>query len=667
MINPVVFLALTLLSFFTEYRMIDARLFDWLSTSSPPEPENSPVILVRIDEPSFRELGLQWPWPREIHGKLIDALTWAGASVIAMDIVFAEASDPESDRALAEAVGRAPAVVLAAEEAIEEGPYVSQSIRIDPLEDLISAGAKPGVAAVTLSPDGILRRMPLRADGFAMTALDQWISANGGSPVASPAPLSETPRYLQYFGPSRSYPGVSYYQALSPEEFLPPGIFENRIVIVGLGVKASPETDRRQGDVFATPFTRSSGALMAGMEVQATILDNLRLGVFIRPAPMVLIIIGLGAFLAVLGMLFYPWRPWRSAVTAIVLIAAVTAGSFLLLRFGRIWMSPSLFLLAIGTGYIASGGLAFFEEQAGRRYIKQAFSQYLAPALVDQLAVDRSRLHLGGESRRMTVLFCDVRGFTSLSERFAGDPQGLVHVMNRLFSALTAVILKYGGTVDKYIGDCVMAFWNAPLEDPDHAVHACAAALEMVSAVQGLNAEFAAENENGGQKAPALDVGIGINTGWCVVGNIGSTQRFDYSVLGDPVNLASRLEGQSKNYGVRIVIGPETQAAIPDFAALELDLIAVKGKTEALHVFGLLGGPELKKSDSFEALKIRHGRLLESFRKKDWAAAKAAMADCRRLGPDLARLYDLYARRINFYEANPPDAAWKGVYVADKK
>jgi adenylate cyclase len=267
----------------------------------------------------------------------------------------------------------------------------------------------------------------------------------------------------------------------------------------------------------------------------------------------------------------------------------------------------------------------------------------------------------------MTLMFCDVRGFTTLSERFAEDPQGLVHVMNRLFSALTAVILKHGGTVDKYIGDCVMAFWNAPLAVPDHAARACAAALEMITAVNRLNAEFAAETAMAGSPVPKLDIGIGINTGSCVVGNIGAEQRFDYSVLGDPVNLASRLEGQSKNYGTRIVVGPETATMAADFAFLELDLIAVKGKTRAMHVYALMGGPETRKGESFNRLLERHHRLLERYRKQEWAAARTVLAECRELAPDLSRLYDLYGRRIDRYEADPPEEAWGGVYAADTK
>ncbi|MEW6078499.1 MAG: adenylate/guanylate cyclase domain-containing protein [Thermodesulfobacteriota bacterium] len=660
-------MTLAMISLSRDYRMIDDRLFDWFSTTAAPVPVNSPVIIVAIDESSFRELERQWPWPREIHGALIESLARAGAAVIALDILFAEPTNPESDRFLADAIEKAPPVVLAADETLEETPHVTQIIRTDPLDLLLAAGAVPGVAAVTLNRDGILRALPLRPDGFAVTALNLWLTASRKPSVKLPAIPTGSPYYLQFVGPARSYPTVSYYQALVPEEFLPPGIFKNRVVLVGKAVKASPETRAGETDAFATPYTRSAGTVMAGVEVQATIFDNLRLGLFIRPAPGFMVLAALAVFVVLLGLVLHPWRPRSATITMIALIVVMTAASFLLLRYGRAWISPSLFVLAALMIYVGAGGTAFVAEQAARRHIRLAFSRYLAPALVDQLAADRSRLVLGGEIRDMTLMFCDVRGFTALSERFAEDPQGLVHVMNRLFSALTAVILKHGGTVDKFIGDCIMAFWNAPLEVSDHAARACAAALDMIAAVSRLNDEFAAEPAPAGNPAPKLDVGIGINTGPCVVGNIGAEQRFDYSVLGDPVNLASRLEGQSKTYGTRIVVGPETAAAAADMAFLELDLIAVKGKTRAMHVFALMGGPELRRGEAFSRLQERHNRLLGCFRKQEWAAARTALAACRELAPDQGRLHDLYSRRIDHYEIHPPEEGWAGVYVADTK
>jgi adenylate cyclase len=226
---------------------------------------------------------------------------------------------------------------------------------------------------------------------------------------------------------------------------------------------------------------------------------------------------------------------------------------------------------------------------------------------------------------------------------------------------MTNVVLGCKGTIDKYIGDCIMAFWNAPLDDPDHAAHACRAALGMHAAICRLNVALAEE------KTLQVAIGIGINTGQCVVGNMGSEQRFDYSVLGDSVNLASRLEGQSKAYAVPIIISEETQRLAPDFASLELDLIAVKGKKEAVRIFALLGEPEVAASAPFGQLRARHRAMLEAYRGQRWDEARTLIAECRTLDHRLDELYDVYEARIHAMQQNPPGPNWDGVFVATSK
>ncbi len=248
---------------------------------------------------------------------------------------------------------------------------------------------------------------------------------------------------------------------------------------------------------------------------------------------------------------------------------------------------PGIAIVAI---FLSSSTILYLKTEAEREQVRGAFSQYLSPALVEQLANEPDRLKLGGESRNMTFLFCDVRGFTSISETFKNNPQGLTRLINRFLTPLTDAILARHGTIDKYMGDCIMAFWNAPFDDEQHPEHACESAIVMFEELAELNKVLKAEAEENGTEHKPLNVGVGINTGVCVVGNMGSEQRFDYSVLGDSVNLAARLEGQSKNYGVGIVIGEDTEAVVNDkFAAIELDLIAVKGKTEAVRIHTILG------------------------------------------------------------------------------
>src|SRR6185437_5397680 len=258
-------------------------------------------------------------------------------------------------------------------------------------------------------------------------------------------------------------------------------------------------------------------------------------------------------------------------------------------------------------------------EREGQR-IRSAFKHYMAPDMVEILAAHPERLRLGGETRPMTLLFCDIRGFTSISEQFKANPQGLTRLINRFLTPMTDLIMARRGTIDKYMGDCIMAFWNAPLDDPDHADHACASALAMIAALGGVNAELEAEAAAQGRAFTPLRVGIGVNTGDCVVGNVGSDQRFDYSVLGDAVNLAARLEPQSKTYELSIVIGEATRDQAPGFAAVELDRIAVYGKQEAVRIYTLLVDETAAASPEFIALAERHDAMLAAYRMQEWDA-----------------------------------------------
>ena len=330
---------------------------------------------------------------------------------------------------------------------------------------------------------------------------------------------------------------------------------------------------------------------------------------------------------------------------------------------------PGIAVLAI---YLSSSTILYLQTEAERDRVRGAFSQYLSPALVEQLANEPERLKLGGESRNMTFLFCDVRGFTSISESFKSNPQGLTRLINRFLTPLTNAILARHGTIDKYMGDCIMAFWNAPLDDEDHPEHACESALVMFEELIDLNKTLKQEADESGEEHKPLKVGVGINTGQCVVGNMGSEQRFDYSVLGDAVNLAARLESQSKNYGVGIVIGEETEAVINEkFATIELDLIAVKGKAEAVRIHTILGRQDMLQQQDFVALKSQHCEMLEAYRGQDFGRARALVDSCRSIDRSVdgifGELYDMYEERIDSYLQNPPDTEWDGVYVAETK
>jgi adenylate cyclase len=328
---------------------------------------------------------------------------------------------------------------------------------------------------------------------------------------------------------------------------------------------------------------------------------------------------------------------------------------------------PVLALLSV---YISVVVIGYFREQLDRRRIRLAFGQYLSPTLVERLAKSSKELVLGGEDRNMTVLFSDVRGFTAISESYKDNPQGLTALMNHFLTPVTNAIIARNGTIDKYMGDAVMAFWNAPLDDAAQESDACHAALDMLERVDALNQER--EREASAANVPFIPIfmGIGINSGRCTVGNMGSDLRFQYTVMGDTVNVASRLEGQTRTYDLSTIIGSRTAAAVADeFALLEIDSVRVKGKAEPEVIYTILGRADLKENAAFMALRQAWENLRLCYRKQDWAGARKMLDACRSCsdGSHVAGLLDAYATRIDQLEQNPPEPDWDGVYTAESK
>jgi adenylate cyclase len=552
--------------------------FDYLSTAAPPLPDRPGAVIVAIDEPSFSAVGRPWPWPRDLHARLIRSLRAAGARTVVMDIVFAEPSDPAADAALAAASDAR--TVFAADESLTETEQGSMLIRTEPFPALLANGARAGVTAVSLDADAVARRISAYPDSLPR----QMLLAGGQKPKAD----SEA-RLIQYFGPARSYPYVSYYQALDPDRLLPPGTFKGQDVIVGFALQATADVTAGT-DMFETPFTRTTGQLTPGVEVQATVADNLLHGLSIRAAPawtgFLLLLAGGALGFAVAA----PASLTRNLLFAFAAAVAIVASSWLLLRFGRLFVSPAEPLVALAAAFTGLGVRDYAVERRRRREVQGAFSQYIAPAMVERLANNPELLKLGGERKCMTMLFTDVRGFTGISEAMKDDPEGLTRVINAILTPLSDIVIAHGGTIDKYMGDCVMAFWNAPLDDPDHARHAIQAGIAMVEAIADIDVAVKALLPDGSGAKPSVRIGVGVNSGECVVGNMGSAQRFDYTVLGDAVNVASRIEGLSKDYGVPMIVGETSvNMAGEGFRFVELGRIAVRGKTEPLGLFAVEG------------------------------------------------------------------------------
>jgi adenylate cyclase len=418
-------------------------------------------------------------------------------------------------------------------------------------------------------------------------------------------------------------------------------------------------------DLRNTPLQNS----VAGVEIHAQLVEQVLTNTYLERPDYA---DGLEfIYLLVIGLTFVLLLPRLSAVTmALVAVVFVGIGVVLpWLAFAKAYMLfdpiyPPVTLAAI---YVSGSALSFVRAERDRRQIRGAFSLYLSPHQVAAVTDNPELLQLGGQEREITVMFTDVRGFTTISEQF--DPPGLTRFMNRFLTPMTDLIQESEGTIDKYMGDAIMAFWNAPVDVEGHAAQACTTALAMQAQLRELNEVWRGEAEAEGRKHIPVNIGVGLNTGQATVGNFGSSQRLTYSCLGDEVNLASRLEGQCKAYATGIIIGDNTQKQVPDLATIELDLIMVKGKTEPVRMFALAGDAEMARSPAFQTLREKQAAFLKFYRTGAFAEALDALKDCVAAAETVGwrqGYYDMMRERVDqLIDESPVD--WNGVYVAKEK
>lgn len=412
-------------------------------------------------------------------------------------------------------------------------------------------------------------------------------------------------------------------------------------------------------DLQATPLARG----VPGVEIHAQLIDEILQGDFLnRPdwaigaEVLFALVVGAGLILVLPRIGALP-----SAMLGGACIAAALGGSWVAFKYAHLLLDPVYPWVVITIVYLVASLIGYLRTEARQREIRSAFSRYMSPHYVEELARHPEKLVLGGEMRVMTIMFCDIRGFTSRAEGM--DAHALTHFMNTFLSPMSEIITEEKGTIDKYIGDCIMAFWNAPLDDRDHANNAVHAAQLMRRKLVELNHMWAEEAAAEGRSFRPVQIGIGINTGECVVGNFGSQEHFDYSLLGDPVNLASRLEGLGKVYGIDLVIGEDTASRLDEPALIEVDLVAVKGKSQAGRVYTL--PPERIEVEEFVD---RHSDLLHAYRHQDWSMALGLLEDGRLAAArHLAPVYALYRRRIAHFQIEAPPADWDGVFTAEEK
>jgi adenylate cyclase len=540
------------------------------------------------------------------------------------------------------------------------------------------AAAGRGLFSIDPESDGIIRRVPviMTAQGSVVPSLSMEmlrvvtgssailvrVDQAGVQSVAVPGLEVPTDRNGQFWVHFNHHDPERYVSAKDVlQGNVPPDRLAGKLVLIGTSAIGLL-------DLKTTPLD----AAIPGVEVHAQILESvLSKSSLVNPN----YAIGAELALAVLfGLAIIIAAPMLPASIVIVLGGCLIAGliglSLYLFVEHNLLIDFTYPLISSWLIYLVLTFVNYFREQKQRRQIRSAFGYYLSPHMVEQLARSPEKLVLGGEERRMTILFSDVRGFTTISEHYKDDPQGLTRLMNRFLTPLTNAIIERKGTIDKYIGDAIMAFWNAPVDDGEQEANACEAALEMLLRAETLNGELKREAETNGGIYMPLRIGIGLNTGPCVVGNMGSDFRFNYSVLGDTVNLASRLEGRTKDYRIPVVIGSRTaEGAKQKFAVMEIDLIMVKGKKQPEAVFTVLGRSEVEADPRCQELRATNAQMLGRFRKQQWDDAIDLIARCRKFanGFDLSGLYDMYEERIELYRAQPPGPGWDGVYEAETK
>ncbi len=692
-------------------------VFDAYQKIRPRPATESAVAVVDIDDESIRRLG-QWPWSRTVIASIIDRLTEEGASAIGLDVVFSEpdrtspalavaqlenqgfqvtypgsAAELDHDKVLAESFARAPVVTglvlsqgtdtppplpkagfaFAGDNPASYLPSFPGAVRNLPILD----EAAPGIGVFSFPPaeDGVVRRIPLISrqgeNLYPTLSVETLRVAQGASSIVIRStgasgeyatgqsgmtalkvgelevPTGADGRLWVYYTRDQTSPLIPAYRLLEGSDRDLLGQIEGRIVLVGTSAVGLR-------DLVSTPLR----AGYPGVFVHAEIIDQIINERFLtRPdwATGFEIVVALGLGLVVLA--FLPWlSTLANALVAATAIGLSIGGGWFAFASHDLLLSPILPAQTVLLAYGVASGVRLLLSESESRYIRSAFGHYLSPAMVEQLVENPDALVLGGENRELTILFCDIRSFTTISE--AMEPTELTVFLNNFLTPMTNVLMENGATIDKYIGDAIMAFWNAPLDVPDHRQRACESVLTMLAELDRLNQTL---------ERP-VRIGVGLNTGICCVGNLGSRQRFDYSAIGDSVNVGSRIEGLTKHYGLSNLITESTAHAVRGLAMLEIDKVMVVGRDEATSVYTLMGGPERAADAAFQDLKRLHDSFLGHYRAMNFAEAATELKLLRSTAPaELQKTYGEYRERLDAYLVTPPDVGWDGSYRAEHK
>lgn len=706
---------------------LDAMLYDYRLRLTMPGTKDERVVIVDIDEASLRQEG-RWPWSRDRLALLVDKLmTGHGVSVLGFDVVFSETDESsglrvldqlarerlqdnpdfrsaladirpqlEYDRVFAAAIRGKPVVlgyVFLVSEGSATGVLPAPALQVRDLGGRkvdffagkgftanLAALQENAVGAGHFNPlpdfDGVTRRVPMLAEfqgGLYESLSLAVVRALLGMPPVTPG-LVQT-RSRDYSGlewlelgtargslripvdqnvatlvPYRGQRGSFTYMSAADvlRDKVAPGALKGKIVLVGT-------TAPGLFDLRATPVD----SVYPGVEIHANLIagildQNLKLKPpYVIGAEVVQLLAVGGALSLLLPLL----TPLRATLAAAAVMALLLAFNLWVWTAGNLVLPLASAMLAVIGVFVANMSYGYFVEARSKRKITGLFGRYVSPALVEEMSKHPDDVSMEGDSREMSVLFSDVRGFTTISEGM--EPRELSRLMNEFLTPLTQVIYEHRGTVDKYMGDCIMAFWGAPLSDKDHARNAVLAGLGMQRRLAELQPQFRA------RKWPEIRVGVGVNSGRMSVGNMGSEIRVAYTVMGDAVNLASRLEGITKQYGVTMVVGEQTRKLCPDIVFRELDRVRVKGKEEPVAIYEPIGLQQDVDKARLDQIKLFH-EALRAYRAQDWDRAEMNLLNLARATPG-EPLYEIYAKRVQFFRTRSPGAGWDGVFVFETK
>jgi adenylate cyclase len=620
------------------YSNIQLKLSDFLYGGGQPLDN---IAIVAIDDKSIQEIG-RWPWERGNFTNLMGQLEQA--KVIGFDVAFFERSDKEADKALADAIKQVGKVVMPAEYTrfeVEDGKIVGKD-PVEPIEEVYKACTTLGYINIITDKDGITRAVNLDIQGnfepFAYAVLKQYIRR----------PVEKKSRYLINFigkpGTYKYYPFSDVMQGKYEKEE-----FKDKIILIGA-------TAADLHDDYFVPT--SYGKAMPGVEIHANIIQQMITGKSVEQASDTLTITMIFLASVIVALTIYYLPIWLATIICAALMIVYLFAAIFAFNAGII-LNLVYLPFAIVATYISNMTYYYLSEKKSRKKVIGAFEKYVSKEVVKEILDDPEKLKLGGERRTITIFFSDIRGFTTISEKLS--PEELVKLLNEYLTEMTNIILTHNGVVDKYMGDAIMAFWNAPLDQPKHAELTCSTALEMEKRLKQLQKEWASRG------VPPLEIGVGINTGPAVVGNMGSYERFDYTAMGDTVNLGSRLEGLNKQYGTRIIISETTKTAVEKkpFLVRKLDRVMVKGKKEPITIYELSS----KKEDALDWYYnvIEHfEKGLEEYFKQQWDKASHEFKSVLKIRPEDGPS-KAFIERCEYFKHHPPEKDWDGVWVMKTK